>query len=86
MKFSNEHLNKMANGQSVQPITGREGVDFFLAQRDADIARWDAQKASMVFVSDEALIACKMIQSDLATTQTEILAEVIASTEEETKG
>lgn len=81
MKFSNQHLQKAADGKKHESITGRKGVDFFLAQRDDDIARWDPEKASMVFVSDEAIINCKMIQVDLTTTQKEILAQ-FSSTEE----
>jgi hypothetical protein len=76
MKFSNSHLQNLAEGKS-QNLSAREGVDFFLSKRDEDIATWDPRKASMVFTSDEAIINCKMLQIDVDTTQNEILSQFV---------
>lgn len=83
MKFRNKHLQHLSDGREEKVLTGREGVDFFLAERDDDVARWDPEKASMVFTSDELLIACKMIQVDLATTQQEFISSILSAENEE---
>lgn len=74
MKFSNPHLQNMAEGKS-QQLSAREGIDFFLSNRGEDIATWDPRRASMIFTSDDSIINCKMIQVDIDTVQIDVLEE-----------